>query len=273
MHPSKQSTLTGRVALVTGASAGIGRAYCEYLARAGATVVALARRRERLVRLRDELAAAGDARVVPLVCDLSDGDACDVIKSALDREKLEIDVLVNNAGYGVPGRFLEASWPVHADFAEVMTAIPARLCYELLPTMLRRGSGSILNIASVAGFLPGTAGHTQYAAAKAWLIRFSESLAFEYAGSGIRVCAVCPGFTYSEFHDVTGTRELVAALPAWLWMEAEAVVAGSFAALERGDIVYIPGFVNRIIVGAAALLPRRLRYALVRREARRFRNT
>lgn len=261
-----------QVALVTGASAGIGRAYCEWLARAGASIVAVARREDRLVELREQLGRRYGTRVIPIVCDLSRPDASAVIQAELQALGLEIDVLVNNAGYGVPGKYLSNDWQRHQDFHQVMTTAVARLCSEFLPGMIERGNGVVINIASVAGFLPGTSGHTLYAASKAWLINFSESLAFEYSADGIRVCAVCPGFTYSEFHDVTGTRELVSRLPSWMWMNASDVVEQSFRALARGEIVFIPGAVNRMIVTASRLLPRKLLYVLARRESRRFRN-
>jgi short-subunit dehydrogenase len=264
--------ISEQVALVTGASAGIGRAYCEWLARAGASVVAVARREGRLLELQEQLERKYGTRVIPIVCDLSRPDSMEVIQAALQTAELDIDILINNAGYGVPGKYLANDWSRHQDSHQVMTTAIASLCYAFLPGMVARGTGIIINIASVAGFLPGTSGHTLYAATKAWLINFSESLAFEYEAEGIRVCAVCPGFTYSEFHDVTGTRELVSRLPKWVWMTAEQVVAQSFRALNRGNVVFIPGAVNRIIVRVSRILPRRLLHTLARRESRRFRN-
>jgi uncharacterized protein len=264
--------LSNKVALVTGASAGIGRAYCEFLAARGAIIVAVARREERLLKLQVSLVKRYQTRVLPVPCDLSDPNACFLIRQALDAAGLEIDVLVNNAGYGVPGKFLMSEWQRHRDFEQVMIGSVTQLCYEFLPTMIARRQGVIINVASIAGFLPGTSGHTAYAAVKAWLINFSESLAFEYENDGIRVCAVCPGFTCSEFHDVTGTRNLVAALPAAMWMTAESVVEQSMAAVNRGHIVFIPGLVNRMFVRAARWMPRSLLYWLVRRESQRFRN-
>jgi short-subunit dehydrogenase len=264
--------LLNKVALVTGASAGIGRAYCEFLAARGAIIVAVARRADRLLELQVALANRYQTRVLAIPCDLSDSNACSVIRAALDVAGLEIDVLVNNAGYGLPGKFLMSEWQSHRDFEQVMIGSVSQLCYEFLPSMIARRQGVIINVASIAGFLPGTSGHTAYAAVKAWLINFSESLAFEYENDGVRVCAVCPGFTYSEFHDVTGTRNLVAALPAVMWMTAESVVEQSVDALSRGHIVFIPGLVNRMIVRAVRWMPRRLSYWLVRRESQRFRN-
>ena len=148
-----------------------------------------------------------------------------------------------------------------------------RLAQAAVQGMVARGSGAIINVASLAGFLPGSAGHTLYAASKAWMIRFSESLALECEADGVRVCALCPGFTYSEFHDVTGTREQLAVLPAWMWMSAERVVREGLAASAAGRLVYIPGRINRAIAAVAACLPRSLVQHLSRRESRRFRDT
>jgi hypothetical protein len=264
-HPSPR-----RTALVTGASAGIGQAFCRRLAAAGYDIVAVARRGERLATLAQELETAHGVRVTPLALDLGeDGAVTALLDALLD---VDIDMLVNNAGYGVPGRYLSSPWQVHERFQRVMVELVAELSYALVGPMCARGRGTIINVASLAGFLPGSAGHTLYAASKAWLIRFSESLAFECEAQGVRVCALCPGFTYSEFHDVTGTRAQLAALPGWMWMSAERVVEEGLAAAAAGRLVYIPGRINRLIAALAAGLPTALVHAVSRRESRRFRD-
>jgi short-subunit dehydrogenase len=183
-----------------------------------------------------------------------------------------VTLLVNNAGYGVPGRYLDSDWAVHARFQRVMINAVAELTHALLPGMLRARQGRVINVASLAGLLPGSAGHTLYGASKAWMIRWSESLAFEYADRGLRVCALCPGFTYSEFHDVTGTRAQVARLPRWLWMSAEDVVAAALAASDAGQLLCIPGRANRLIARAARWLPVGVVHYLSARESRRVRS-
>ena len=271
-HPQKTTQISARgTALVTGASAGIGREFCRQLAARGHDIVAVARRAERLAELAHELTDTYGIRVIPLTVDLAAPGAVAQIMAALTN--IDIEILVNNAGYGVPGRYLSSPWLVHARFQRVMIEVVAELCHALLPSMSARGQGSIINVASLAGFLPGTAGHTLYAAAKAWMIRFSESLAFELTPAGVRVCAVCPGFTYSEFHDVTGTRAQVGRLPSWLWMSAAAVVSESLAASAAGRVVYVPGRVNRLIAAVAGRLPLTALHALAQRGSRRFRDT
>ena len=259
------------IALITGASAGIGLEFCRQLAAAGYAIVAVARRSERLAALARELELAYGARVTTLTIDLGEAGAAAAILKAL--AGVEIDVLINNAGYGVPGRYLSSPWPTHARFQRVMLDVVAELSHGLVSGMCARQHGTIINVASVAGFLPGSAGHTLYAAVKAWMICFSESLALESEAQGVRVCALCPGFTYSEFHDVTGTRAQLAGLPSWLWMSAERVVREGLAAASAGRMVYIPGRINRVIVMLARVLPRVLLQQISRRQSRRFRAT
>ena len=184
---------------------------------------------------------------------------------------IAIDILVNNAGYGVPGSFLAPSWQTHADFFRVLMIVPCELTYKLLPGMQQRGYGRILNIASLAGHVPGSAGHTLYGASKAFLIKFSQSLALENTSTGVKVCAVCPGFTYSEFHDVTGTRGIVSKMPKRMWMQAEDVVRTGLDAAERGEIVYVTGRLNRAIKSLFKLLPDRFALRAMQKRSRDFR--
>ena len=147
----------------------------------------------------------------------------------------------------------------------------AELSHQLLPGMIERRWGRIINIASVAGMLPGVAGHTLYAASKAFVIKFSESLALETAQHGIHVCASCPGFTYTEFHDVTGTRAQVNTMPTFMWLNADTVARESYDAVMRGAPVYVPGRLYRTLTGLSRLLPQSVVWALMQRNARRFR--
>jgi short-subunit dehydrogenase len=182
-----------------------------------------------------------------------------------------VDWLVNNAGYGVPGTFEACDWSVHAAFIQVLMTAPAELAWRLLPGMRERGYGRIINVASLAGYVPGSAGHTLYGASKAYLIKFSQSLALENRHLGINVCALCPGFTWSEFHDVTGTRELMNKLPGFMWQTAEHVVREAYDAVERGEATHVTGGVNRFIKALTKLLPDRLTLWLSARESKRYR--
>jgi short-subunit dehydrogenase len=262
---------SNRRALVTGASSGIGEAFARELARRGFDLVLTARRADRLEALARELREqhAIEAIVAPL--DLSRPDGPEALVAALDAQGLSVDVLVNNAGYGVTGYFEEQPWATHAAFIQVMMTAPTELVYRLLPGMKARGYGRIVNVASLAGHTPGSAGHTLYAASKAYLIKFSQSLALEGTGTGVNTTAVCPGFTYSEFHDVTGSRELVSKMPGFMWMDAATVARQGLDAVDAGKAVYVTGGVNRAIKTLFKLLPDGLALKLAKRQGKRFR--
>jgi short-subunit dehydrogenase len=257
--------------LVTGASAGIGAAFARELAERGCDLVLTARREDRLLALANELRMKYDIDAQVLTADLAQPDACAKIVGELDRRALRVDILVNNAGYGVPGSFIANEWQTHEDFIRVLMTAPTELSHRLLPAMRKRGYGRIVNVASLAGLVPGTPGHTLYAAAKAYLITFSQSLGLENRARGVNVCALCPGFTYSEFHDVTGAREKVSKMPRWMWMDADRVVREGLDAVERGAIVYVPGRINRTLRRLFKLLPDRLALRVIARRAKHFR--
>jgi short-subunit dehydrogenase len=258
-------------ALVTGASSGIGAALAQELAARGHDLVMTARRAARLQELADRLAHTYEVKAHVMVDDLADPLAPRRLTDAIDERGLEIDVLVNNAGYGVPGRFEDPSWVTHGEFLQVLLNAPTELAYRLLPGMIARGHGRIINVASLAGHLPGSVGHTLYAAVKSYMIRFSQSLHLENRDRGIHVCALCPGFTYSEFHDVTGARELVSKMPRWMWMDADTVARQGLDAVERGHAVYVNGRINRMIKALNKLLPDRLALYLTARHSDRYR--
>lgn len=262
---------SSRTALVTGASAGIGRAFARELATRGYDLVLTARRRERLDALAAEMIARHRVQAHVLAENLADRAAPERLVAALAAEGIAVDVLVNNAGFGVPGRYAGTSWPEQRDFLQVMVVAVSELTHRLLPGMLNRGWGRIVNVASLAGLLPGVPGHTLYAAAKAFVITFSESLALETAAHGIRVTASCPGFTLTEFHDVTGTRPQVSTLPGWMWIDADRVASESIDAVMAGRTIYVPGRIHRSIARVAGILPRSLARALMTRNAGRFR--
>jgi short-subunit dehydrogenase len=262
-----------RTALVTGASAGIGRAFAEVLAAHGYHLVLVARRADRLAAAAAELRHRHGIETHAIVADLEDAQAPSAIVTELNRLGLAVDVLVNNAGYGVPGRYEQAPWTRHDASLRVMVTAVCELTHYLLPAMIERRWGRIINVASLAGHLPAPAGHTLYAATKAFLVRFSESLHAEHVAHGVHTCAVCPGFTYSEFHDLTGTRDKVSQMPAVLWMDAPTVAEQGYAAVMRGDPVYINGRVNRTIAWLARVMPQGLVRRAVAGSGKRFRKT
>ena len=260
-------TYEGRTALVTGASAGLGAAYARQLAARGADLVLTARREDRLAALADELRAGGRwVQVVP--ADLSRPEAPAALMATLERP---VDLLVNNAGFGLPGTYDATSWTQQRDFIQLMLTACAELAHRSLPGMRERGWGRIVNVASLAGIVPGSAGHTLYGATKAFLISFSQSLAAEGEGAGVRAQACCPGFTYTEFHDVNGTREQAREMPEALWMQADAVVRGSLDALEDGPVVYVPGRLNKTIARAARVIGPEAASRLFAKQSKKFR--
>ena len=263
----------GKTALVTGASSGIGKAFAELLAAKGYALVVTARRRDRLDELAGQLATKHRVATHVIVADLADAEASAQIADAVLALGLPIDVLVNNAGYGVPGSYVTVPWADHQRFIQIMMTAVCDLTYRLLPPMLERGWGRVINIASVAGMVPAPAGHTLYGASKAFVIRFSEALAAENGPRGVNVTAVCPGFTYSEFHDVTGTRDKMNSVPAMLWLNANDVAREGYDAVMRGDSVVVNGRAYRFLIWLVGVVPAGLVKAVSRAAGRRYRKT
>jgi len=260
-------------ALVTGASAGIGAEFCRQLADLNFSLVLVARRTDRLQQMAEELTArcAIDCRC--FTADLSEPGAGLRLEEFLRNENITISFLVNNAGYGVPGTFNQSEWQTHRDSLQVMLTSVCELTWRLLPGMQKLGQAYIVNVASLAGLVPGSAMHTLYGATKAFLIKFSQSLAMENLETGVSVSALCPGFTWSEFHDVTGSRELMNEMPARMWMTAEDVVAYGIDSVmkKKPRIVAVPGRLNRLIALLARLLPLSVTQGLLQRQSRRWR--
>jgi hypothetical protein len=262
-----------RTALVTGASSGIGEAFAEVFAAEGFDVVITARREDRLRALAERLEQRYGAHVRIFVEDLTDPAAPHRLCDAMAARGITIDALVNNAGYGVPGVYTATEWDRHAAFLQIMVVAVTELTRRLLPGMIDRGYGRIINVASLAGLAPALAGHTLYAASKAFLIKFSESLSHEVRRHGVFVTAVCPGFTVSEFHDVLGTRDKMNQLPRFLWMDAPAVAREGFAAVMAGRPIHVTGGVNRAIATLVRYLPQWFVVFVARRTGRAYRKT
>ena len=270
---STHEPMNPRTALITGASSGIGAAFADVFAAEGFDLVITARREDRLRALAASLVERYRCRVHVVVADLSAVDASARLFDNLASNGIVIDALVNNAGYGVPGPYRASEWTRHAASLQVMVVAVAELTYRLLPGMIERGYGRIINVASLAALVPAPAGHTLYAASKAFVVKFSEALAGEVRSAGIHVTALCPGFTLSEFHDVTGTRATVSELPGWLWMDAPSVARQGFDAVMRGTPIHVTGAVNRSIALLARWVPQPILVAIGRRTAGRYRKS
>jgi hypothetical protein len=261
----------GKWALITGASAGIGAAFARSLAARGANIVLVARREDRMRALAAELEAAHGVKTRIVAVDLADPQAPQRVFDALAADATPVDILVNNAGFGLPGLYTDHDWATHRAFLELMLVSYAHMTRLFLPGMLERKYGRIIQVASLAGLIPGSAGHTLYAPSKAFLISFAQSLAAEGASAGVHATALCPGFTYSEFHDINATRGLVSQLPKYMFMKAEPVVEGAIEAVERGTAVYVPGAWNKFVAWLARTLPRGWSEQMVKNQSKKFR--
>jgi short-subunit dehydrogenase len=261
------TTMPGH-ALVTGASSGIGAEIAREYARRGVPLILTARRRASLESLAAELRPLVPVEVI--VADLADPAAPRALVADIEARGLQVRILVNNAGYGVPGRYRTREWADHAEFLQVMVNAVCELTWRLLPSIRGFDEGRILNVSSFAALMPAADGQTLYAPAKTFMLTLSEGLSLENADRRVHVTALCPGFTYSEFHDVTGTRGKMR-VPERMWLEAEAVARAGIEGNERGDVVVVPGWRYRLLHALARHLPGGLRRALMARNSRRFR--
>ncbi|MDB5424331.1 MAG: oxidoreductase, short-chain dehydrogenase/reductase family [Phenylobacterium sp.] len=261
-----------RLALVTGASAGIGTAFARILASHGYDVALTARRAERLEKLAEEISLRYGVETLTVSADLADPEAPGQILDHLTAHGRTVDALVNNAGYGLSGSYADTRWEEQKAFIQVMMTAPAELAHRLLPGMIHRRFGRIVNVASLMGLIPGSAGHTLYGATKAFLVKFSQSLHLEAEPHGVHVTALCPGLTYSEFHDVNGERaQISSSTPPWLWMGADEVAAAGYEAVEANRAVCVPGAPNKAIAAVAKLIPDEWALALMASQGPRLR--
>ncbi|KRE40457.1 SDR family NAD(P)-dependent oxidoreductase [Knoellia sp. Soil729] len=247
-------------ALVTGATAGIGREFAVQLASRGDDLVLVARDVARLEALARKLGEAHAVEVEVLPADLSDHEATQRVAERLASRERPVDVLVNNAGYSLTEGFLDTALEDEVARFDVLTRAVLVLSHAAGRAMRERGRGAIINVSSVASFM--TSG--TYSAEKAFVTVFSEGLASELAGTGVSVTALCPGFTRTEFHDRADLD--MSALPSFAWLDAPRLVRDALADADKGKVVSVPGLQYKVAVAALRLVPR----PLIRGRSRRF---
>jgi len=244
----------GSTALVTGASSGIGEAYARALAIEGWNLTIVARGRDALEALASELRDAHGVGVKVLAADLTAAEGLSAVEQEL-RSDPELELLVNNAGFGVEGPFLGEDIERQTAMIRLNVEALVRLTHAALGPMVERGRGAIVNVASGAAFAP-MPFFSVYAATKAFVLSFTESLHEEIAGKGVRLQVLCPGFTRTRFQEVAGTDP--DRIPGLLWQTPEQVVEASLAALKRGSLVCIPGLKNQALFAFRGPLSRTL---------------
>ncbi len=244
---------SGKTTLVTGASAGLGREFARLAARDGHDVILVARRKDRLQELAKELEAAHGTVVTIIDADLADRGTPRAIVERIQSAGLSVDILINNAGFGSHGSFLETDFARQAEMVDVNVRALMELCHRLLPAMIARKSGRILNVASLAAFSPGPRRATYYAS-KAFVLSFSEALVAELRGTGVTVTASCPGPVLTEFGAVAKSDRAnpFRGGPG----SAASVARHAYRAMLAGKAVAIPGFMSKLTAQAIRFLPR-----------------
>ncbi len=250
-------------ALITGATAGLGRSFADALAARGHSLVLVARTQDRLAQVATEITGRYGVAVDVLPADLADREQVDAVARRLADPDHPVEVLVNNAGFGVKEGFLSDSVADEQRLIDVLVTAVMRLSHAALPGMVARGSGQLINVSSVAGWITGST----YSAAKAWVTVFTEGVAGDLAGTGVSATAVCPGFVRTEFHQRAEMN--MAGVPEWMWLSADDVVAAALRDADRGKVVSVAGRQYEALSLAAQYLPR----PLVRRMGSRRRGS
>jgi short-subunit dehydrogenase len=249
-------------ALVTGPTSGIGAAFARRLAADGYDLVLVARDGTRLKALADELQAAHGITVEVLPVDLGDPQARRAVVDRIsDPVEAPIDLLVNNAGIGSSGEFWTVRPQILNHQLELNVTTVLELSHAAVPGMVERGHGQVINVASVAGLIPGRG--STYSASKAWLVSLSEALSSGLAGTGVTVLALCPGFVRTEFHQRAGID--MSSLPGAMWLDPGVVVEAALRDLARDAVICVPGWQYKTLVAASRLVPRRLARAVASR--------
>ncbi|HET6856006.1 MAG TPA: SDR family oxidoreductase [Streptomyces sp.] len=251
-------------ALITGATSGIGAAFARRLATDGHNLVLVARDAERLHEQATELHDRHGIEAEVLSADLSTEDGIAAVEARLSDRKQPVDLLVNNAGFGNKGRFLEVPMADELTMLKVHCEAVLRLTAAACGGMKERGRGGVVNVSSVAAFVPrGT-----YGASKSWVVQFTQGVARDLSGTGVRLMALCPGFVRTEFHERAGMG--TDNIPDWMWLDADKLVSAAMGDLARGKSLSVPDPRYKALMGAVKLAPRGLLGGITSRTGRKY---
>jgi short-subunit dehydrogenase len=257
------------LALITGASSGIGEAFARALAAEGFDLALVARRADRLEALAGELSTRHGIDAFAIPADLAVWEGHQPVLDAIAARGRDVALLVNNAGFSIAQSFDDVAWNRQRDFLMTLINAPLGLAHGVIPGMVQRGGGRIINVASLAGFAPGVAGHTLSPGAKSLMIKATQALDAEYRAAGLKITAVCPGFTQTEFAQANGTGAVMDEAPRRLFQTSEQVVTAALAANLAGRVVVVPGWHNVVAAALLQYLPQSLvRMLLIRGSAK-----
>ena len=243
-----------KTVLITGASSGLGKDFAILFAEKGYDLVLTARRKKNLEEIRNNLINQFGIKAYIISRDLSDLKSTEEIYNFCEENKIQINVLVNNAGYGLKDSFEKISLSDHIDFINVLSTSAIALTRLFLPGMIKRKFGRIINVSSVAAFAPFTNSGGMYIATKLMLLKFSEMIHNDYKNKNIFSCSVCPGFTHTEFHNEM--KEFKSSIPSFMWMESRTVVEQAYEASMSGKDIIINGWRYKILVFLMKITPK-----------------
>ncbi|MDP3027094.1 MAG: SDR family oxidoreductase [Nanoarchaeota archaeon] len=232
-------------ALITGASGGLGAEFARQLAEKNYDLILVARKKDRLDSLADELQKNYSNKCDILVSDLSTYEGMEKVEDYI-RKLDSLDTLINNAGFGIPKRFQDVPLNKLQDMINLHIIAPTRLCYAAIPIMIKQKKGAIINVSSLASLIPKSKSAI-YSATKSYLTMFSKTLQGDLEKE-IKIQALCPGFTHTDFHDTKEFKDYNARIPEFLWRDPEYVVKKSLKELDKSIVICVPGFENKILV-------------------------
>lgn len=247
--------------MITGASSGLGTVFARRFAQSGYDLIITGRRKDKLIPLAEELESVYNISATPILAELSDENDIGRIIRVIENQH-DIHILVNNAGFGSGQEFCRCDLETHLQMLQVHVTATLKLVHAVLPQMIDRKEGIILNVSSLGAFMPAP-GSSMYSATKMFLKTFSESLHMEVGRLGIRVHCLCPGFTKTAFHERRAGAPLSGESRLIPWMSAETVVDESLKAIRKGKIVFVPGIANRLMIGITSILPRFIYYLIM----------